>query len=286
MVNYMMARTPSMDDAKRTLVVALKSMGWSDQQFQPLAELLDDANELDKSVADAELPDDADDADRLCPALSGLPKPILRAFFSGYARVGECAERAPVPAPLPKLRNFKDYLAAFKQDVDSHLEAKRDEYGGPLLCDNLLDKKMYQFKGIWGGGNAGVGGSASGADVASIDQYCKLASSKLGEIRGKNTMLSLTPKSVHRALRETSTTCQISPDGQRVVIDRIPDDDVSSSARALSGAPASRSARASSGAPASSSAGSAPLSTTAMRGLRHISLNGELGVARHSLHKL
>ncbi len=122
--------------------------------------------------------------------------------------------------------------------------------------------------------------------MVSIDQYCKLASSKLGEIRGKNMMLSLTPKSVHRALRETSTTCQISADGQRVVIDGIPDDDVSSSARALSGAPASSSARASSGAPASSSAGSAPLSTTAMRGLWHIPLNGELGVARHSLHKL
>ena len=99
----MMARTPSMDDVKRTLVVALKSMGWSDQQFKPLAELLDDANELDKAVADAELPDDADDADRLRPALKGLPKPISRAFLSGYARVGECAERAPSPSAVAQL---------------------------------------------------------------------------------------------------------------------------------------------------------------------------------------
>ncbi len=107
MVNFQMQKSPDMVDVKAVLVVALKSLGWSDEQFQPLEELLDDVHELHKAVADAE-PSDADDADKLHPALKALPKPILRAFLSGYIRVHECAKRVPVPAPLPNKEKFQN----------------------------------------------------------------------------------------------------------------------------------------------------------------------------------
>ncbi len=82
MVNFQMQKSPDMVDVKAVLVVALKSLGWSDEQFQPLEELLDDVHELREAVA-AAAPSDADDADKLHPALNELPKPILRAFFFG-----------------------------------------------------------------------------------------------------------------------------------------------------------------------------------------------------------
>jgi len=137
----------------------------------------------------------------------------------------------------------------------------------------VLDDRVYQFNGFWGGGNAGIGApSVSGAGMVSHHEFCELASSKLGEIRGKD-MLSLTPASIHQALRNTSATYQIPADGKTVVIDSgempITDD-----------------------APASSSAGSEPLSTTAMRSLWpmrrlwQIPLNGKLGLVKHDLYKL
>ncbi len=48
--------------------------------------------------------------------------------------------------------------------------------------------------------------------------FCELASAKLGEIRGKD-MLSLTPASIHQALKNTSMTYQIPVAGKTVVID-------------------------------------------------------------------
>ncbi len=142
-----------------------------------------------------------------------------------------------------------------------------------MLYERVLDDRVYQFNGLWGGGNAGIGApSVSGARMVSHHEFCELASSKLGEIRGKH-MLSLTPASVHQALRNTSATFQIPADGKTVVIDSgevpITDD-----------------------APASSSAGSEPLSTTAMRSLWpmrrlwQIPLNGKLGLVKHDLYKL
>ena len=128
-----MQKSPNMADVKQILVVALMSLGWNDAKFESsaLAELLDDVNELHKAVADAE-PSDADDADKLHPALKELPKPILRAFLSGYIRVHECAERVPVPAPLPN-EKFKNLLTAFKQEFESRFASKRRESGGRML---------------------------------------------------------------------------------------------------------------------------------------------------------
>ena len=80
MVNFQMQKSPNMVDVKAVLVATLKSLGWSDEQFQPLEDLLDDAHKLREAVAAAE-PSDADEADKLHPALKALPKPILRAFI-------------------------------------------------------------------------------------------------------------------------------------------------------------------------------------------------------------
>jgi len=131
---------------------------------------------------------------------------------------------------------------------------------------------MYQFNGLWGGGNAGIGApSVSGAGMVSHHEFCELASSKLGEIRGKD-MLSLTPASIHQALKNTSVTYQIPADGKTVVIDsgEMPSSD---------------------DAPASSSAGSKPRSTAMqslwpIRRLWEIPLNGKLGLVKYDLYKL
>ena len=68
MVNFQMQKSPDMVDVKAVLIADLKSLGWSDAQFQPLEELLDDVHKLHKAVADAE-PSDADDTDKLHAAL-------------------------------------------------------------------------------------------------------------------------------------------------------------------------------------------------------------------------
>ncbi len=80
MVNFQMQTSPDMVVVKAVLVATLKSLGWSDEQFQPLEDLLDDVHKLREAVAAAE-PSDADEADKLHPALKALPKPILRAFY-------------------------------------------------------------------------------------------------------------------------------------------------------------------------------------------------------------